>query len=224
MASPAQPVEQTEVRLLVTSAELTRVAPPPGEGASGKAAAGDQRGTLLVVRGRPLDRERSSWPDELRFHAGELRARLPAGEAGRIRPSDVISLVNVDHSVFAHQPTHYLEDILSRLDRENRPLMAVARQNPQVRILDLKRLEEILVDHRAPYMDRGYATLSEWEITLELEPLAPASPLAGTAYRASFCPTSGRVNAEWTLDVDLEVGTVRNQVIWTEEPEPDPGE
>jgi hypothetical protein len=112
-------------------------------------------------------------------------------------------------------------DIVSPADLENTSLMAVARRNPAVPVLHLKRIEELLRSHGSPYMEEGFVTLLEWELAMEVRPLPSPNELDLTIYDVDFYPTTGRLNAEWTLRVDLDQSTVEEVVLWEEAPEPD---
>ena len=219
-ASPAGPIEQNLTTLLVTEIEVRSV-PVPTEPT--------RTGQLLFVTGNPLDDDRSSYPAPLHFLARERTVRLHATERDRIDIGDVLRIVNQRHTVYDSQPDHLVVDILTPQDREDDALIAVVRQNPHTPVGELKRIEALLRKAGSPYMDDGFRTLFEWEIAMVVrrsgrdsgDPFVE-SP-TGT-YELDFYPTTGRVNSEWTLRVDLKRSTVEEFAVWEEEPPPLPDE
>lgn len=87
------------------------------------------------------------------------------------------------------------------------------------------------------YASEGFETFAEWGLLATFAPIAPrgapdgpipeAAPEAEGAterYRVEVYPTTGTVNAEWTLEVDLRAGTVEETARFQLAPAPAPAE
>lgn len=217
MGSPAAPVDQEMLTVVVDSAEPTTVASPA-----------DSRATtdLLRVEGWIVDEAASRWPDRMVAGDTPVVVRLRPAGLPRLGEGDVLRLVTVPHTVTDDQPTHFVEDVVTSSDLGDEALVAVARANPRVPFTALARSQQVLTGAGVPYTERGFTTLAEWEIDVTFTPRPSANELARQVYDVAFVPATGRVAAEWTLTLDLDRGEVNDLVVFEiePEPEPDPGE
>ncbi|NBF40633.1 MAG: hypothetical protein GVY14_09475, partial [Spirochaetes bacterium] len=175
---------------------------------------------LLRVEGHLADEAASEWPD--RMVAGETPVIVRVRPEGmpKLRRSDVLRVVTVGHTVYDDEPNAFVEDVVTRTDLADEALVAVARANPHVPLLALKRAATIFTQNDVPYSAEGYTTLAEWDIGVIFTRQTPANELAQHVYDVEFYPTTGRVAAEWTLTLDLDRGEVRDLVLYDIAPEP----
>jgi hypothetical protein len=211
MASPAAPIEQRTLTVVVEDANEVSVPSP---------VQAEQVTQLLRVEGHLADEAASEWPD--RMVAGETPVIVRVRPEGmpKLRRSDVLRVVTVGHTVYEDEPTAFVEDVVTSTDLSDEALVAVARANPHVPLLALKRAATVFAQNDVPYSAEGYTTLAEWDIRVVFTPQPPANELAQQIYDVEFYPTTGKVAAEWTLTVDLDRGDVRDLVVYDIDPEP----
>lgn len=201
VGSPAHPVNEAPVTILVEAAGVT--------------------GSVLAVSGRVLSDKGPEPPRTYAFGDERATVRLYAAERERVVPGSILIARHVDHSVRRDERSHLLVDLITPADRDDEDLMRIAVDNPEVPVLDLREAERLLREHDQPYMSEGYATLTEWDLRARFAALEPAGDLETRRYTIEFYSPTGTVNAEWTLRVDLDAGTVEPVVMFEEEPPPE---
>jgi hypothetical protein len=211
MASPAAPIEQRTLTVVVEDANEVSVPSPVQPG---------QVTRLLRVEGHLADEAASEWPDHMVAGETPVAVRVrPDGMPG-LRRYDVLRVVTVGHTVYDDEPNAFVEDVVTRADLADEALVAVARANPHVPLLALKRAATIFVQNDVPYSAEGYTTLAEWDIGVTFTRQPPENELVEQVYDVEFFPTTGKVAAEWRLTLDLDRGEVRDLVVYDIDPEP----
>jgi hypothetical protein len=210
-ASPAEPVDAPSLTLLVEEAQRVRV-PSPVEG--------EKPQEVLRVEGLLLEEDSKRFPGSAVFSDDRAAVQLCAHEADRVGAGDIIVLEHVGHSVYTHQPTHLIVDVITREDRENEGLMRIAEHNPGVPVTSLKRAEELLRDADAPYMQNGFDGLMDWDLLVVFTPAGPSDASAADRYSLHFYAPGGSVSAEWYIEVDLARSAVTPATVFQSQPAP----
>jgi hypothetical protein len=201
VGSPAHPVSEAPVTILVEEAVVT--------------------GSLLTVSGRLLANEGPEPPRSYSFGEERTTLRLYGVERERVVPGSILTAVHVHHSVRDDERSHLLVDLITPTDRRNAALMRIAIDNPEVPVLDLKAAERLLREHDAAYMTEGYATPAEWELRVRFSRIQPVGELETRRYFVEFYSPTGTVNAEWTLRMDLDAGSIESVAVFEAAPPPE---
>jgi hypothetical protein len=79
---------------------------------------------------------------------------------------------------------------------------------------EVRFLDQALRRSRTDYTEQGFSTFREWELVVTIE-------AAAESYLLAVFPSTGRVNAEWTLKVEKATGQVSMESLFTLEPPPE---